>query len=244
MSKEGVIVVAKRLLVCDFDGTIELKDNKRHMGDVMKKLNNLADDVVFAVASGRPLHLIKPYFKDCFIISNDGALITFGNRIIYKNPIDVKMIDEFCKNKEWAAYGECISYLHTKNKAQIVKWKKIYRNHAVEVSDLSDICEDIYKIFFTDKIIVPKGLKKCYASYGLTEFTADSADKGRAVLALSQMLNINKEDITTFGDGENDIPMFEVSGRSFAYCNASPNVRAKANAVYTDLKEQLTEFLK
>ena len=234
--------MAKRLLVCDFDGTIFLKNNKRHMAEVMEKLNNLADDVVFAVASGRPLHLLKPYFKNCYIISNDGALITYGNKIIYKSPINKEGIFEFCKNREWAAYGECISYLHTKNRAQMMKWREMYRNHVVSVSSLSDIEEDIYKIFFTDKISAPKGLVKCYASYGITEFVADGTDKGDAVSKLSAFLHINKQDITAFGDGENDIPMFEASGRSFAYSGASPKVRNSADMIYSDLKENLSEY--
>lgn len=236
--------MAKRLLVCDFDGTIDLKNNRRHMGEVMNVLDHLAEDVVFAVASGRPLHLLLPYFKDCYIISNDGALITYGNRILYSNPIHKEEISEFCNNREWVAHGGCISYLHTNSRARLSSWRKTYDNHVVRVSDLSHVEEDIYKIFFTDKVSPPDGLKQCYASYGIMEYTSTNTDKGIAVATLSQLLNIDKEHITAFGDGENDIPMFKTAGRSFASANSSPKVRAAADMIYTSLKERLLEYEK
>lgn len=228
----------KKLLVFDFDGTLYINNDERRMLNLLKELNALSEDYVISVASGRPYHLLKNYFSEfhrIYIISNDGALISKDDKIIYENPIDKNIIESLDENFEWAAYGESISYMHFKNRSSGIRWMEFFKYHGVYTSSVSDIKENIYKIMVNDRVFEIPGLKKCYDSYGVTEFVNSTADKGDAVLKLSEMLKIAKGDIISFGDGKNDISMFRVSGRSYAYKNSSPDVRKEAYGLFDRL---------
>jgi Cof subfamily protein (haloacid dehalogenase superfamily) len=70
------------------------------------------------------------------------------------------------------------------------------------------------------------------------DITHQSANKGNAVLALSEILLIPPDEIVTIGDGENDIFMFKASGLSIAMGNASSKVKQSADSVTASNDEE------
>ncbi|WP_289499822.1 HAD-IIB family hydrolase, partial [Faecalibaculum rodentium] len=52
--------------------------------------------------------------------------------------------------------------------------------------------------------------------------------KGKTLKRLMEMKGWNKDEVVAFGDGENDVSMFEVVDDSFAMANARDFVKAKA----------------
>lgn len=60
------------------------------------------------------------------------------------------------------------------------------------------------------------------------EFTAKGIDKGNAIREVILPLGYKKEDIISFGDGENDISMIEQSGLGIAMGNAIDKLKEKA----------------
>lgn len=65
------------------------------------------------------------------------------------------------------------------------------------------------------------------------EVTSQSVSKGNAVSLLQEKFDIKKEETLVFGDGENDLSMFE-RGYAVAMGNAMNTVKAKANEVTLD----------
>jgi len=63
------------------------------------------------------------------------------------------------------------------------------------------------------------------------EFTNKSADKGKAVRFLAEMWGFDPSEVATFGDGANDVPMFEYAGLGVAMANARPEVQQAADVV-------------
>jgi Cof subfamily protein (haloacid dehalogenase superfamily) len=61
------------------------------------------------------------------------------------------------------------------------------------------------------------------------EIHPKGATKASAILALKKMLNCDK--VVCFGDGKNDIPMFEIADECYAVANAEPELQAIATAV-------------
>ena len=61
------------------------------------------------------------------------------------------------------------------------------------------------------------------------EIHPKNASKANAILALKEMLHCDK--IVCFGDGKNDVSMFEISDECYAVSNAEPEVKAIATAV-------------
>lgn len=63
------------------------------------------------------------------------------------------------------------------------------------------------------------------------ELSPKGIDKGSALQEVKRLLNISTEEIMCFGDGENDLPMFEVCQYAIAMDNAMPLVKEKAWAI-------------
>jgi Cof subfamily protein (haloacid dehalogenase superfamily) len=61
--------------------------------------------------------------------------------------------------------------------------------------------------------------------------TSARASKGQALLRACQHIRIDPADVVTFGDAENDIEMFRMSGASVAMGQADERTRAAATAV-------------
>lgn len=61
------------------------------------------------------------------------------------------------------------------------------------------------------------------------EVNASGANKGVALRALADALNIPLSQVMAIGDNDNDLPMLQAAGVSVAMGNASPAVRAQAN---------------
>ena len=61
--------------------------------------------------------------------------------------------------------------------------------------------------------------------------------KGKALSVLAEKLGIDKSEIACIGDGENDLPMFDVSGLKFAMGNAVDELKKKADAVLSSNNE-------
>lgn len=66
------------------------------------------------------------------------------------------------------------------------------------------------------------------------ECTPIAISKGNAISTLAKEYNINKDEILVFGDGENDLSMFEAVTYPIAMANAMDNVKAKAYLVTDD----------
>ena len=66
---------------------------------------------------------------------------------------------------------------------------------------------------------------------GNLEMTNINATKGFAVKGLADTLNIGKENIMCFGDGENDCPMLEFADFSFAMANGSDYAKKSAKFI-------------
>lgn len=65
----------------------------------------------------------------------------------------------------------------------------------------------------------------------LLTLTATGADKGAALRAACDHLQISPADVVAFGDAENDIELFEAAGTSFAMGQASDVVKSAATLV-------------
>lgn len=66
------------------------------------------------------------------------------------------------------------------------------------------------------------------------EISLDSANKGAALTALCDMLEIALSDVMAIGDSDNDIPMLEIVGLSVASGNAPDSVKTKVDFVTKD----------
>lgn len=127
--------------------------------------------------------------------------------------------------------------------------------------------EDIIKVYFFSmdlkKIDKFKGIlesmKEKYSftisasSLHNTEIIANNTSKATGINILLKKYNLSPNNLLAIGDAENDLPMFEIAGRSVAMKNAEKYVKQKANEVtnysynenglYLYLKEKFSHIL-
>lgn len=77
------------------------------------------------------------------------------------------------------------------------------------------------------------------------EFTSSGVNKATSIEYLKDKLNIDFKDMIAFGDGKNDIPMFEIVGLSVAMENAATELKKVADRVTKSNEEDgIVYFLK
>lgn len=224
----------KKLFVCDFDGTLYKKNNERLFKNTLKEVERLkASGNEFVVASGRPLHLLKPYFEDfdhMFFISNDGAVFSRGFEILYSVPLDIEAVKKsYCDYKgDFIVYGQCITYARYSERSLGFKLDGFFNHHVMRINCIGEVDEDVYKITFMGKAPETDFLEKCWNSYGVTEFVTKGVNKGECLKLVQKALGYTEENTVVFGDGENDIGMMEYAYTSYAMMSAPPKVKARA----------------
>lgn len=235
------------LYVSDLDGTL-LNDNSE-ISELTKNLVNSLDQDYFVVATGRAYKVARQICKDIncdYIISFNGAIIYDCNQdqIIAKHPLTdwEKYAQElFDLGFNIYIYSEHTIYLmahhftgfkgYTKNNA-LVKLKAI--------NSLKEVDETIYKIgcFVEEEqkdLAKTKFCEQGPFAFSLPywmEYTNSATTKGKGILEFMQLKNIDKAETYVFGDGDNDISMFEIDGiNKLAMANASDNLKALATEI-------------
>lgn len=79
--------------------------------------------------------------------------------------------------------------------------------------------------------LLPEGLAMQVADGNLAMIQPRGIDKGRALWAVCEKLEISPSLAVAFGDDLNDIPMLQTAGTGIAVANALPEVKAAANGL-------------
>lgn len=200
------------------------------------------------------------------LISFNGAKVTElkTNNILYNKTIsisDSKSVLEHLKNFDVIPMIDKGNYLYINN-----VFKNIYIDNSTfnvieyesrsgnfnlcEIEDLSSFVD-----FPLNKILIsgnPEYLKKhhkdimypfldrlncMFTSHFYLEFTKKNIDKLRAIIDVILPLGFNKEDIISFGDGENDLSMIEFAGLGVAMGNSVETVKNKADYITSSNNE-------
>lgn len=83
--------------------------------------------------------------------------------------------------------------------------------------------EEHYEVIFSNAVLL--------------ELTAKGSHKGSAVLWLAKQLGIPRKHIYCIGNGQNDIPMLDVSAEPFAPANCTPAIRERGATILTSCNE-------
>lgn len=151
----------------------------------------------------------------------------------------------------------CLAYLAQVDKAGI-PWAVTYRNEISRVSPKEEVLplvpswdifetvvdphfdyrqvENFYKLYVycTPEEAAAKGIDAMgmpFIHYGGTCLLFEPMEKARGIKRLADYYGIAYEDIVTFGDGINDLSMFEPQWFNIAMGNAKPELKAKADYV-------------
>ena len=214
------------LILTDFDGTLFLNSRSELSKEFITKIKNLTDcGTIFAINSGRSYDSLKRMVKELenrtLFICNDGTQMMYKNCLLFKDTINKESAREIFKKAMDLGFSPFAS-LRENNKPVN---KEVLSSPAL-------LNEDIYKIIliknnandaYIDQIkdlAYKNNLRTCYEDKTYLEFCNKTANKGVATQFVKKKFGITKN-VASFGDGENDIPMFKASDMVFIVKNAN-----------------------
>jgi len=83
----------------------------------------------------------------------------------------------------------------------------------------------------------PEHYEVIFSNAVLLELTAKGCHKGTAVLWLAEYLGVRRKHIYCIGNGQNDIPMLDISAEPFAPANCTPAIRERGATILTSCDE-------
>ena len=228
-----------KLITCDIDGTLiknYAEDLEPSFFELIKKFKK--QGVLFVATSGRQTPnlkvLFEPVSNDISYISENGALITHNNKIIYKSAMEDKLARKLANkilntpNFEVLVCSANTTYVIPKRDEFLNHIKNEVKNDITIVNSLDDIKTEILKVSIYDYTgVTEEKLKHITEEFdkhfnhtvsGLHwyDFMNYNTHKGNAIEILQKELNISKDETAAFGDNFNDIEMLKDAKYSFA----------------------------
>lgn len=250
----------KTLYVSDLDGTL-IRSNERTSEYTNQVINRLVEDgVMFSYATARSFHTSHKVtaglnariplitYNGCMVVDNvDGSFLL---KNFFDPEIRDVMQDLFAHGVYPIAYGfvdgiERFSFIPQKSSRAVLDF-----NHT-RMGDkrcrMVDTEGELMKgeLFYLTCIDKAENLAPLYKKYReqfhcvyqidiysgepWLEILPKAASKANAIRQLKETLGYEK--LVVFGDGKNDVDMFELADEAYAVANAVPELKAKATAV-------------
>ncbi|MBC2602868.1 Cof-type HAD-IIB family hydrolase [Puniceicoccus vermicola] len=239
-----------RLAAIDLDGTL-LGPDLTISPTNRRALESLAEEGIEVVlASGRHYQSMHPFVESLpmvrWVISAQGGELCSRDReeIVHRNFIHPGELQRIARERE--CYGiSSVCYTaegtitHMEMDSHIQSYSDLEGLVPKQVSANALLGEDILKVIWIgessliDQILLDHRAQAHESQIVQTfstmcEFMPHTTSKGAALSQLSKRLGIDPGAAVVFGDGENDIPMFEWAGISYAMPHGWERARKKA----------------
>ena len=230
------------------DGTILRSDHS--ISDKTKEAIRIVQEkgIEVFLATGRPIHEIREVANELQIesmIGYNGALGLYKGDIIVEQPMSSHVIDHYIQvaqsnDNEMVLYTDS-SNLFTNLDKEVVQrfidyfglrngkpYEEIYKGQILGITLINVTYDEIklYDIAEEDIHFAPiniQGMEHCY------DVIRDQVNKGIAIQAILNRLQISADQAIAFGDGLNDVQMLSSVGAGFAMGNAHPDLVAYAS---------------
>ncbi len=260
-----------RLAAIDLDGTLLGPDSKISAENRSAVGQLAAAGLEVVLASGRHYRSMLPYARQLpevkWIVSSQGAEVGRADRsqILARNFLrksDVRVLMEAETTRGFSAvyYAADDVFTTTPPNADLANYAALSGRTPVLASHSEIPQMPLQKILWlgesrmiaalrSDESLAAFGLQGVQTEERIYEFMPQETTKAEALGILAGHLGLTQENVVAFGDGENDIPMFEWAGLSFAMPHGWKNALAKATRVapagspHTALARAVDEFL-
>jgi Cof subfamily protein (haloacid dehalogenase superfamily) len=245
----------EKVIFFDIDGTLIHHDDegkKQIPSTVITELKRLRDaGYLLFLASGRPFAFIDAavsgFTFDGYILSN-GAHVENHDTFLYHHPIErTKVEDLLVRLKE---YG-CEYILETKRGTYLdPNYTKLHEFFTANVNineealisqfDENQLAGDVLKLEVSAKGKAREDLEAylkgrfnydCHGTENAFEIYGTEVTKAIGVKKVLEHYQIDTKNSYAFGDGLNDLEMFQEVGNAIAMGNAVPELKAVATSV-------------
>lgn len=236
-----------KIFFFDIDGTIAVKG--KYKDSVKYALQRLKEKGYLTfICTGRPSFYVNNLFSDLVsgYICCNGRYIVYNNQTIFSLPLSFEELN-YCKELIVKHHlgamfvGEKYTYTFNTNLDQTNNILNMYDPSIVKpYNDEKEIYtfDLFYKedpsyidLVFKDKLVLNH-----HSNRGSCDCSTLNYNKASAILYLLNYFNLDKKDAYCFGDGSNDLCMFDVLDNTIAMGNAIMELKEKASYI-TDTVE-------
>ena len=239
------------LVFFDIDGTLAIrKDVPKSAEEALVKLRSRGD-LVF-ICTGRSLSYVRDNFSqyaDGFICSN-GRLAVKEDEVLYDHPLTKEQVEEIVQRlssidcgyaffeKDAGYYGGCEQGFDLMASV----WDEGFMKKGVNPETLKAYNFDVYFESPDIRHQIEKELEDIcllnpHGPHPTADMTVLGIDKGTALKAIAEKMNVPIENTYAFGDGVNDQCMLEAAGHGIAMGNAVEPLKQIAEYVTTAILE-------
>lgn len=239
----------------DIDGTLLSPVTGEVPQTAISALHKLQEQGIYTfIATGRSAcqldFITQVHDFDGFVTIN-GQHVTANNKLLVSNPIDPSDVEIARKHAEEGRYpcffltphdfyivNETGDETQTTMLENMLAYEHIDRRAAHEV-----VCDEVYQMgpFLSpeqEHILLDetKGVEAIRWCDLFCDVLACGGDKKHGIQAVLDEFGLNHDEVIAFGDGGNDIGMFDVCGTSVVMGSAAESVKAHADYI-TDAAE-------
>lgn len=235
-----------KLVAVDMDGTF-LNDNNEYDEVRFRRIYEmmLRNHIRFVVASSNHPSYLRRFFdeyNDIIYIAANGASLEYDGMHQYKtmtqNEVGNVIPRLINANYEFVVSTVNNAFIYRTTSDDYRTMIQPYYPDIKVFSESDNISESVLKITVTGTAnevsklmkLLPPTLDCVYSGALCIDITA-YADKAHMLQMVMEQLNVNSDELAVFGDGDNDIEMFKLSGHSYAMANASHKVKSFATAM-------------
>lgn len=235
-----------KIIFFDIDGTLIDMRTKRISEKMLETLIRLKQQgILLCIATGRsPVSL--PHFEgvefDAFLTFN-GSYCFNKHQTIFSNPIPAEDVQTIIRNA--AAIGRPVSLATRERLAangQDADLREYYSFAHLELETAEDFeevaAEEIYQVMLgCVEAEYPAVMKDVHHAKiaawwdRAVDIIPSDGGKGIGVEKILEYYQLDRSQALAFGDGNNDIEMLQAVGTGVAMENASPQLKAAADAV-------------
>ena len=248
----------KKTIFFDVDNTLVCREKNVICDYTIKAINLCKNNGIdVAIATGRSLAMVKQEnFYNMFntIVSANGSLITVNNNVIYKKFMNKNMVQSIVKYFEENNIPYCLHLLDKSIGKTESKWIKDFSEKynmkidKIEYEVVNNICE--YEVFQLNANINKEDINELKNKYGIFKFVKlidinDGYDifngecsKGSAIRYIRSISDNENIKYFAFGDGFNDLEMFEEVDFGIAMGNACNELKKKADLVTDNINQR------
>ncbi len=255
-----------KIVFSDFDNTMLHYYSDKNFFDeyqlgILKRLND--EGIIFCIVTGRNITFFEKFPKllqyvHYILESNGGAIYDVRNKkFIYSKLIGN---DDLVKLIDYAKKEKLLFILNSFDKRyQYGEWSdvacdfyqegKVYFCVQIVVAVLKEKMDIFCQFLSTLQKVVVNNVADWGEQCSL-DVNVAGVSKGNAIKWLCQYLGVDIHDTLAFGDGENDISMFQVVGKGVAVGNSCDKLKqisddvslnCKDNGVYKYLEDNVLE---
>jgi Cof subfamily protein (haloacid dehalogenase superfamily) len=247
-----------KIIFFDVDDTLRLKDAQWMPPSVPGVFRRLRErGYKTGIASGRAYYGIVPEVRalgaDYYVTINGQRVETADNREIFRRPIPPPVVERFVA---WTREISIDYGLVGEQRAVVSRWNKFSADAITPVygtlAEEGDFWQTnhIYQLWtFTDRDLdraLPPDLQRNVRLIRWHPYSYDvvplQGSKAEGIAKVLDVLHLTAEDLMVFGDGLNDLEMFQFAGFSVAMGNACPEVKRLADFVTRPIDEDGVQY--